>query len=1132
MSKQSKYKKMDPIEHVLARPDMYVGSIALEESQEYVVVDNEFHIEKKNISTSPAIIRIFVECISNAIDNVARSKNTVPCTRITVSVNEETGETSILNDGEIIPIEMHPEEKCYNHTLIFGHLLTGSNYDDKEDRYDISGKNGLGGKVVSIFSNTFRVEGVDPEKKLYFSQIWKNHMKTAEEPEVRSSKASKGYTKITYTPDFSLFGLEGYTEDIISCYKRLVVDCAMLTKVNVSFNDIKIPVKSLIDYSSLFQINEEIISTLEDDEPPKKKSSVLIKTSDCEVVLTPSNGVFEAISFANGIYTPEGGVHVDAWTEALFRPICEKFNKPKSPALTISDIKSFFRVFVVATVKQPGFNGQTKTMLKSPKVKAEVKISIIKNILKWDVIEKLNDIIRMKELSVLKKVERKRGHKKVDKLDPANNEGGSKGHLCTLIFVEGGSAKAFAVEGIQYGVFGKVGRDWNGIFELTGKMLNCRKAKAKSIADNKVVTSIIQALGLKYDTDYTNDEEFKKLRYGRILIMTDADVDGIHISALLQNMFHALFPTILNRDPPYINSLQTPIVRVNLKNETLWFYSEELFRTFVKLNKNKKYTKKYYKGLGTFTNKDAPAVFGKKYIEFINDEKTTDTMNKVFQKETLSRKDWMEGFDPNKTVLLWEGNEEETLRVGFSDFLDVEFIKYSISNCRRSIPSMVDGLKESQRKVLYTCISTNIKDEIKVSQLAGRVSEKTDYHHGEKSLEDAIVNLASVFVGSNNIPLLADDGQFGTREQGGKDSASARYIFTRLSTLARLIFRKEDDCLLSYIETDGIKIEPEYYVPIIPMILVNGAEGIATGWSCTVPSFNPKDLIGCIKIWLDNNSYHSETFPDIKPWYRGFLGKVEKLEETKFLISGVHNQEGKKTRVTELPVGLWTENFKEYLETLKEEKSITDYKNYSNTTKIDFLITENSDGIKCNESTLKLQKTVRTTNMILFDREEKLKKYNKLENVLEEYCSVRFDYYIKRKVLRLKELEKELVISENKYRFLCEVRDGEIKLFEEKGKIHQSRTAEDIISELEDKKYQKVEDSYDYLLHLQIGSITAKKIEKLVEDIKDTKQELKKLKNTSEKELWEGELKEFENAYENWLNEGKESGSKKKKAKK
>eukprot|EP00828_Plagiopyla_frontata_P035759 TRINITY_DN47367_c0_g1_i2.p2 TRINITY_DN47367_c0_g1~~TRINITY_DN47367_c0_g1_i2.p2 ORF type:complete len:190 (-),score=24.39 TRINITY_DN47367_c0_g1_i2:586-1155(-) len=188
-------------------------------------------------------------------------------------------------------------------------------------------------------------------------------------------------------------------------------------------------------------------------------------------------------------------------------------------------------------------------------------------------------------------------------------------------------------------------------------------------------------------------------------------------------------------------------------------------------------------------------------------------------------------------------------------------IVFSVSDNLRSIPCICDGFKPGQRKILYSCFLKRLKSEIKVAQLSGYVSEKSAYHHGEVSLQQTIIGLAQRFVGSNNISLLDPNGQFGTRDVGGKDAASARYIFTNLSGIARKIFVEEDDHIVNYLEDDGERVEPEWYMPVIPMCLVNGAEGIGTGWSTSIPNYNYKVIANEIKEKLLTGRQFNEIQP-------------------------------------------------------------------------------------------------------------------------------------------------------------------------------------------------------------------------------------------------------------------------------
>ena len=1128
--RKPRYVKKDPIEHILDRPDTWVGSIRNRNMEEYVsyeVDGGQYKIQKQNINMNPALLRIFVEALSNSIDNVQRSKEAGnPCTKIRVTIDKESGETSVWNDGEIVAIEKNNDEDEYNHTMIFGQLMTSSNYDDEEDRM-VSGRNGLGIKLTSVYSKSFTVEGVDPENGKKFCQTWTKNMRETTGPTVRSSRGKKGYTHVTWTPDFKRFKLKGYTDDIINLYMRYVCDAAMLTKVDVYFNGTKIPVKNLRDYSLLYH--------------PERISEVLmIPSKSGNVVLTPSNGQFEAISFVNGVYTSQGGVHVESWCETIFRPLVQKFNKTKKttkkttakkkekgPQINISDVKRFFKLFVNASVINPEFTSQSKTELTAPFVASSIPTKSINALMRWGFVDKVKDIIRAKELLVLKKTEKKtKGYKKVDGLDPANNAGGKQSRLCTLLLTEGLSAKTFAVAGIEKGMNGYIGRDWFGIYPLRGKLLNVRNATTSSIAKNKEITDIIQALGVRYGVDYTIDNNYRKLNYGKVMILTDADCDGIHIKGLILNVFHTLFPTLLQREDCFLNSMQTPIIKVMLRSKDLVFYDDTTYQIYVKKNENKKLNVKYYKGLGTWSSEEIPDVFGSRIVEIVNDENATVNMNKVFHKSRANeRKTWLSNYNPNNNLTVQEGVSQ----VSISDFIDGEMINFSLDDCGRSIPNLMDGMKESHRKILYACflrkLNYNSKKTLKVAQLAGYVAEHTNYHHGEQNLFETITKMANEFPGSNNIPLLYRDGQFGSRLNGGKDAANARYIFTKLEELTRLIYRPEDDCLLERVVDDGDIVEPKYYVPIIPMILVNGNTGIGTGWSSTVPSYNPLELIECIKIWLENESVYEEEdgetkddepkislLPDLNPWYRDFNGRIEQdPEKPRFITYGnVTRQGNNQVLVDELPIGLWTDKFKETLEGHVENKQIKSIKNYSTPTKVNFVLTESSEGFRCTETNLKLHSYISIANMVLFITDKHtLHKFGCVEDIIDTFCKVRYVYYIKRKVYILKDFRRQLKILNNKARFLQEVRNKELVIFD--------RDENDIVAEMEENDYDKVDDSFDYLLRLPVRSFTLQKIQGLEQEITKLEATIRDIENTTEKQMWLNDLGEFKTAYEKWM---------------
>ena len=478
-----------------------------------------------------------------------------------------------------------------------------------------------------------------------------------------------------------------------------------------------------------------------------------------------------------------------------------------------------------------------------------------------------------------------------------------------------------------------------------------------------------------------------------------------------------------------------------------------------------------------------------------------------------------------------------------SSFLNTEVIKFSHNDCKRSIPCLFDGLKESQRKVLYAVKKRNLtynKQSLKVAQLGGYVAEHTNYHHGEQNLFETIINMAQDYVCSNNIPLFYRDGMFGTRLVGGKDSASPRYIFTKMETLTPLIFREEDDILLEHVVDDGDVVEPKFYIPILPMILVNGCLGIGTGWSSSIPCYNPIDIIECIKIWLDNDGEvllkdpddgtMLSMIPEIKPWYRGFEGTIEKSDK-KYITYGVINKNKDKVEVTELPIGMWTDKFKETAEDWLVDKKIKNMKNYSTPKKVNFLITESDDGFSCNINNMGLYSYLHITNMVLFNEKEQLKKYT-VDEIINDFCIVRYKFYTKRKNHIIATIEKDLRHLGNKERFIQEIIDGKLKIM--------NIDEEVIIKELEKRKYDKEsknedpeqsenKNGYNYLLKLPVRSLTADQVKKIKNDIQSLKTKLDNIKKISEKQMWLNDLKEFENEYHKWLKNMNENDSKNKK---
>lgn len=758
--------------------------------------------------------------------------------------------------------------------------------------------------------------------------------------------------------------------------------------------------------------------------------------------------------------------------------------------------------------------------------------------------------------------------KGIPKLEDANDAGTKNSMNCTLILTEGDSAKSLAVSGL-----GVVGRDHYGVFPLRGKLLNVREATHKQILENAEINNLIKILGLQYKKKYTSMDDVKGLRYGKLMIMTDQDQDGSHIKGLLINFIHTNWPELLRL--PFLEEFITPIVKATKKGHELSFFSVPEFEEWKNDTPNSHtFNIKYYKGLGTSTSKEAKEYFQNmdrhRILFEYGNETDDDAILMAFSKKCIDqRKEWltkhMEECKHRKLVGLPERYlyTKTTKTVSYADFVNLELVLFSNTDNIRSIPCVVDGFKPGQRKVLFTCLKRNDKREVKVAQLAGSVAEMSAYHHGETSLCGTIVNLAQNFVGSNNINLLQPNGQFGTRLSGGKDSASPRYIFTMLSPLARLIFHPHDDPLLKFLDDDNQRIEPEWYIPILPMVLVNGCEGIGTGWSTKIPNHNPRDVVANLRSMMQGN----EPKP-MMPFYKNFRGQIVAAGDGRFVtIGNASILDGQKLEISELPIGTWTQNYKENtLEALlhggdKIKPVISDYKEYNTDTTVRFVISflpgefqrlAHEDGGF--HRIFKLTSSLAITSMHSFDHNNCLRKYDHTMIILKEFFALRLEFYDKRKIYLEGMLQAEADKLSNQARFIMEKCDRTLVVENKKRKVMidelikrgydadpvkdwkrrikaddaepEGGDDEEETEEVEekpgksskkaapvdpDKAFQKLTDvkKYDYLLGMSMWMLTDERKNELLKQ-RDTKlAELSTLKAKTPKSLWVEDLDAF-----------------------
>ncbi|KAG0580579.1 hypothetical protein KC19_4G184100 [Ceratodon purpureus] len=1126
------YQKKTQLEHILLRPDTYVGSIEKHTQTLWVYEDEK--MVNRSVTFVPGLYKIFDEILVNAADNKQRDPS---MDTVKVEIDIDQNFISVYNNGDGVPVEIHKEEGVYVPEMIFGHLLTSSNYNDSEKK-TTGGRNGYGAKLANIFSTEFTIETADGKRQRRYKQVFKNNMSDKSEPKITTCKSNENWTKVSFKPDLAKFNMTHLESDVVSLMCKRVMDIAgCLGKgCKVELNGKRLPVKSFQDYVGLYL---SVANSNREEPLPRFYEKV---NDRWEVVISLSDGQFNQVSFCNSIATIRGGTHVAYVADQIVANVMAAVNKKnKTAGVKPFQVKNHMWVFVNALIDNPTFDSQTKetltTRASSFGSKCELSAEFLKKVAKCGLVDNVLTWADFKQSKELKKND---GAKRqritgIPKLDDANDAGGKSSEQCTLILTEGDSAKALAMSGISV-----VGRDKYGVFPLRGKLLNVREASHKQIMDNAEITNIKRILGLQHGKDY---DSTKSLRYGHLMIMTDQDHDGSHIKGLLINFIHSFWPSLL-KIPSFLVEFITPIVKATNKQKTLSFYTMPEYEAWKEsLNgETKGWTIKYYKGLGTSTAKEGKEYF-RELIKHKKDfmwesEMDGDAIEMAFSKKKIeARKTWLRHYEPGTFL------DMRAEKINYCDFVNKELILFSMADLSRSIPSMVDGLKPGQRKILFCCFKRNFVKQAKVAQFSGYVSEHSAYHHGEASLASTIIGMAQNFVGSNNINLLSPEGQFGTREQGGKNHASPRYIFTCLSPITRALFPQGDDVLLDYLKEDGQSIEPSWYCPIIPLVLVNGSEGIGTGWSSFVPNYNPREIVANIHRLLAD-----EEMEPMHPWYKHFKGTIEcsatKDSGLTYTLTGTIDQIDETTiKISELPVRKWTQDYKEFLDVMmtpsdkNKEPFIKDFREHNTDTKVHFelVLSEENMAIALAEGLVKkfkLTTTISTSNMHLFDAKGLIKKYDTPEQILEEFYHIRLELYVKRKAVQLQNLQYELLKVDNKVRFILGVVKGEI--------IVNNRKRADLLSELqmkgftpfpkkakssdppvvgadaitedteEDEKVKgiKVAD-YEYLLSMPIGSLTFERVEQLRAERDKMEDDVEELKKATPKQLWEKDLDEF-----------------------
>jgi len=1171
---------------------MYIGSTEEAEYHGMTLHKSCSHFEPVSGAYVPGIVKLFDEILVNAMDNWERDHTTrnihieLPSPKQYAS----SPKISVRNDGRGIPVVQHSSEDMLVPELIMGHLLTGSNFDDSVATA-AGGRHGFGAKLTNIFSEEFTVETADSSAGKRFRKTWRSNMCDGTPSEVSPFPRGKGgdYTHVEFKPDLSRFGGGGVLlkeGTVHALYERAYQAAAVMGPlgVKVHVNGAELPIKNLADFASMCNGTVKNSVPLLELSLPKPQAghwqAVLgvsshhlpATESKSTIPLQTSDGHVECCSFVNGMRTYRGGTHVQAVVEPVAVAAAAALNKQhKGSAVSAATVKNHLRAFISARLPSCAFDSQAKEKLVSdiphgyaPSVSAAQVRRLLDSGLEAAVMATVNARSKANSTRAVRKAVKDASVANIPKLEDANWAGGRRSNQCTLILTEGDSAKALAMAGLAV-----VGRDRFGVFPLKGKVLNVRDLAPKAAVANTEVAALVSILGLDFTKTYEDCALGElPLRYGHVMIMADQDTDGSHIKGLLVNLFHTYWPHLLHlcdgSDGSFLQQFVTPVVKARRGKKELHFFSSAEYQEWSSTQDNLSGWKtKYYKGLGTSTSTEGRSYFSdlKKHRQNFRwgGDEDNEKLQMAFSKQHVSaRKEWLGGGAQEP------GSKQDT----FKHFVDQELVHFSKADIMRSIPGVLDGLKPSQRKVLHSVLQRP-NAEVKVAQLAGFVSEFTAYHHGEASLLGTIVNMSQDYVGSNNVNLLCGIGQFGTRLAGGKDAASARYIFTQLAPATRLLFPAADDALLPRVQEDGRAVEPHTYVPIAPLLLMNGAEGIGTGWSTSIPPHCPQHIIETTAklveqphlfeaasggVQTGDPSGYTGLGGDLHPWARGYNGEFLLQPSGKsFVTTGklelddsVRSHRGaslQKVIITELPFRKWTEDYRTMLRRLTAANQVANVKEYHSESTVHFeldLVSENAESFSPSEAMqlLKLQGTLSASNMHAVDIHGSVVKIDSPMDIFQHTMRVRRELYEARLQLQAAELQTTCLRQDNQIKFVKGVIAGDFKFgqrslneiaavlrqqaFSSSTEMLQheescrrqclERTATALglasgnSSQLVPHKVADDVGAFKYLLDLPISSMSRERIDKLQVEIERSKAALNAIESSTANQTWLHEL--------------------------